>query len=116
MKPLKHAENRLIVLRADPNAIVGHGKEPFSITFLSGKMNNGRLLSVVLDRVPREILEELHKTRFVAVDGPAGSGKTTFAARFANALRATNSPPAVGPTFASGIWLAPGPGLSPLCC
>lgn len=44
------------------------------------------LACTILTRPPR-----LGTVRFVAVDGPAGSGKTTFAARCAHALRAAGA-------------------------
>jgi hypothetical protein len=69
MKPRKYAENRLMVLRVDPDAIVDHCKEPFSISSLSRDMNTRRRLSAVLNRITDQILEKLHETRIVAVDG-----------------------------------------------
>ena len=63
VKAFKNAENMLVKLRLDPDAIVGDGKSPqtlFTAIFQpGGNMNARRVFATILNRVADQILEEL---------------------------------------------------------
>jgi len=68
VKPLKHAENRQIIVLPDSNPVVGHGETPFAVQMLSRDVNAGRSHSAVFNRVADQILKQLDETRIVALD------------------------------------------------
>lgn len=72
MQPLENTKNLLMILRGNPHAIVRHRKERFTASFLCSNMNARGVFSSILYRVSDEVLEQLNKMRFPALD----SGQT----------------------------------------
>ncbi len=68
VQPPEGLEDLLGILGLDANTVVFHPKDPVSIFFLEGQLNDRALISAELQGITDEILVELRQQRRIAPD------------------------------------------------